>query len=139
MPKQTSFTGLLIALFVIGCWATSIILLMRWTVNFSNPFTYLFILLQMHLYTGLFITAHDAMHCTVSANRQINNFIGYTCTFLYALFWYPQLYTKHHRHHRHVHSNSDPDYHEGSFFLWYFNFIKNWVEHTYRCSTFIFI
>ena len=75
MPKNKSVTGLLIALLVIGCWAISIILLMQWTVNFSNPLTYLFILLQMHLYTGLFITAHDAMHGTVSSNRQVNNLI----------------------------------------------------------------
>ena len=82
----------------------------------------------MHLYTGLFITAHDAMHGTVSPNRKINNLIGYTCTFLYALFWYPQLYTKHHLHHSHVHTPNDPDYHEGNFFRWYFTFIKNYLS-----------
>src|SRR5471030_2671251 len=105
MPKKTSFTGLFVALLVIGCWVTSLILLMRWTVNFLNPLTYLFILLQMHLYTGLFITAHDAMHGTLSANRNINNLIRYHSIFSYALFWYPQLYTKHHQHHSHVHTN----------------------------------
>lgn len=82
----------------------------------------------MHLYTGLFITAHDAMHGTVSANRFLNNWIGYTCTFLYALFWYPQLYTKHHQHHSHVHTVHDPDYHHGSFLTWYFTFIKNYLS-----------
>ena len=128
MPKNKSVTGLLIALLVIGCWAISIILLMQWTVNFSNPLTYLFILLQMHLYTGLFITAHDAMHGTVSSNRQVNNLIDYTCTILYALFWYPKLYIKHHQHHSHVHTENDPDYHKGSFFSWYFVFIKNYLS-----------
>jgi beta-carotene/zeaxanthin 4-ketolase len=128
MPKQKSFIGLIVAMLVIGCWATSIILLMQWTVNFSNPLTYLFVLLQMHLYTGLFITAHDAMHGTVSSNRRVNNFIGYTCTFLYALFWYPQLYSKHHLHHQHVHTENDPDYHQGSFLSWYFSFIKNYLS-----------
>ena len=90
----------LLALLVIGCWATSIILLMQWHVSFKNPLVYLFILVQMHLYTGLFITAHDAMHGTISSNRTINNLIGYTCTFFYASFWYPKLYTKHHLHHQ---------------------------------------
>ena len=65
---------------------------------------YVFVLLQMHLYTGLFITAHDAMHGTVSHDKTINNWIGYTVTFFYAAFWYPKLYTKHHQHHRHVHT-----------------------------------
>jgi hypothetical protein len=30
----------------------------------------------MHLYTGLFITAHDAMHGTVSSNPKLNKLIG---------------------------------------------------------------
>jgi len=128
MSSNKSITGLLVALLVISCWLTSIILLMQWAINFSSPFTYLFILLQMHLYTGLFITAHDAMHGTVSPNRRLNNLIGYTCTFLYALFWYPQLYSKHHLHHKHVHTENDPDYHQGSFLRWYFSFIRNYLS-----------
>jgi beta-carotene ketolase (CrtW type) len=128
MQKDRSVTGLVIALLVIGSWALLITLLMQWTINFSNPLLYLFILLQMHLYTGLFITAHDAMHGTVSANRIVNNFIGQACTFLYALFWYPKLYTKHHQHHGYVHSENDPDYHEGNFLTWYFNFIRTYLS-----------
>ncbi|MDQ1141520.1 fatty acid desaturase [Pedobacter agri] len=38
----------------------------------------------MHLYTGLFITAHDAMHGTISSNKTINNFFGYLAVFIYA-------------------------------------------------------
>jgi len=128
MPKKLAVTGLLVALLVISSWATSTLLLMHWRINFTNPMLYLCILLQMHLYTGLFITAHDAMHGTVSSNRFINNTIGYTCTLLYALFWYPQLYNKHHLHHNHVHTNHDPDFHRGGFISWYFTFIKNYLS-----------
>lgn len=128
MQKQPSNIGLLIALLVLGCWATSITLLMQWRVNFSNPLLYLFILLQMHLYTGLFITAHDAMHGTVSPNKMLNNGIGYICTFLYAAFWFPYLNKQHHKHHRHVHSDDDPDYHHGSFIAWYFSFMRNYLS-----------
>lgn len=128
MRKPATNTGILIALLVLGSWLTSIILLMRWQFNWSNPLVYVFILVQMHLYTGLFITAHDAMHGTVSANRSINNAIGYTSTMFYAVFWYPQLYTKHHKHHSHVHSDEDPDYHQGTFFTWYFTFIRNYLS-----------
>jgi beta-carotene ketolase (CrtW type) len=120
--------GVLIASIVIGTWVTSTILLMQWTVDFANPLLYLFILVQMHLYTGLFITAHDAMHGTVSANKTINNGIGYIVTFLYAAFLYPKLYTKHHKHHSHVHSDEDPDYHHGSFIAWYIRFIRNYLS-----------
>lgn len=126
--KSVSNTGVFIALLIIGTWAASIILLMQWHVNWSSPLAYLLILIQIHLYTGLFITAHDAMHGTISPNRQLNNFIGHICTLCYALFWYPKLYTKHHQHHSHVHTDADPDYHEGSFVRWYIRFIRNYLS-----------
>jgi beta-carotene ketolase (CrtW type) len=128
MWKSKTNTGLLIAFIVIACWALSITLLMQWTVNFANPLLYLFILVQMHLYTGLFITAHDAMHGTISPNKKLNDFAGYTCTLLYASFWYPKLYAKHHQHHSHVHTKNDPDYHEGNFIQWYIRFIRNYLS-----------
>ncbi|MCJ8208782.1 fatty acid desaturase [Mucilaginibacter sp. RS28] len=126
--RVVSAWGLVAALTVIACWVTSTILLMQWHIDFKNPLLYLFILLQMHLYTGLFITAHDAMHGTVSYNRKVNDTIGYVTTFLYAAFWYPKLYKKHHQHHRHVHTEEDPDYHHGNFFTWYFTFIRNYLS-----------
>lgn len=128
MQKQPAYLGIIIALVVLSGWATSTILLMRWQVSYANPLLYVFILLQMHLYTGLFITAHDAMHGTVSSNRAINNAVGYAATFFYAAFWYDQLYTKHHRHHRHVHTDADPDYNPGDFFTWYASFIRNYLS-----------
>ncbi|MEO3404058.1 fatty acid desaturase [Mucilaginibacter sp. CAU 1740] len=128
MQKKPSHTGLFVAMLVIGCWATSIVLLMQWHFSFSNPLVYLMILVQMHLYTGLFITAHDAMHHTVSPVKSVNDFVGYLCTFLYASFWYPQLYTKHHLHHSHVHTADDPDYHSSGFWRWYVQFIRNYLS-----------
>ncbi|HEY9195161.1 MAG TPA: fatty acid desaturase, partial [Mucilaginibacter sp.] len=128
MQKKPSNIGLLVAFIITGCWATSIILLMRWHFSFSNPLVYVLVLVQMHLYTGLFITAHDAMHGTISPVRRLNNFVGYLCTLLYASFWYPQLYTKHHLHHSHVHGDEDPDYHNGGFWSWYTRFIRNYLS-----------
>jgi beta-carotene ketolase (CrtW type) len=128
MHKAVSHKGFIISLLVISAWAVSTILLMQWQVRFTNPLLYLAILLQMHLYTGLFITAHDAMHGTVSPNKMANNAFGYITTFLYAAFWYPRLYTKHHKHHSHVHTEEDPDYHHGGFFSWYIRFIRNYLS-----------
>jgi beta-carotene ketolase (CrtW type) len=128
LQKTPSYTGLFIALLVLGSWVTSTVLLMQWQVDFKNPLLYLFVLLQMHLYTGLFITAHDAMHGTIAPNKILNNGIGFICTFLYASFWYPKLYTKHHQHHNHVHTDGDPDYHNGSFISWYMQFIRNYLS-----------
>lgn len=128
MYKKPSNIGLLVATIVIGCWVTSTLLLMHWQVDWRNPLLYLFILVQMHLYTGLFITAHDAMHGTVSSNRTLNNLVGHICTLLYAVFWYPKLYGKHHQHHGHVHTADDPDYHAGGFWAWYVRFIRNYLS-----------
>ena len=127
MTKAISNTGIAVALTVLFSWAISLYFLLNWEFSSTNPLLYAMILLQMHLYTGLFITAHDAMHGTVSANKNINNFIGGLCTLLYALFPFGNLYGKHHEHHRHVHSDQDPDYHSGNFFAWYFNFITTYI------------
>jgi beta-carotene ketolase (CrtW type) len=127
MKKLKAHTGVWIALIVLATWAVSLFSLLGWVFSWTNPLTYLCILVQMHLYTGLFITAHDAMHGTVSTNKTLNNFIGGLCTMLYALFPFGKLYTKHHEHHRHVHSDADPDYYEGGFLAWYINFIKTYI------------
>ena len=82
----------------------------------------------MHLYTGLFITAHDAMHGTVSSSPKVNFFIGQLCTALYAAFSFDKLYKKHHEHHRHVHSENDPDYYQGNFVSWYIHFMKEYLS-----------
>ena len=68
------------------------------------------------------------MHGTVSANPKVNNLIGQICTALYAVFPYRKLYGKHHQHHKNVHTSDDPDYHEGSFFLWYLRFMLEYIS-----------
>lgn len=70
-------TGPLIALLIIGLWGVSLVFLLQWEMELSNPLVYLAILIQMHLYTGLFITAHDAMHGSVSKNADLNRAIGW--------------------------------------------------------------
>lgn len=126
--KNTSKLGIIVAILVIGTWLISITYLMRLYINFLNPITYIFILIQMHLYTGLFITAHDAMHGTISANRTINNLIGQICTALYAAFPLKKLNEKHQLHHKHVHTENDPDHHAGSFGEWYIKFIREYIS-----------
>ncbi|WP_234461948.1 fatty acid desaturase [Pedobacter segetis] len=120
--------GITMALLIITLWMVSIILLMRSGFSFLNPLLYVLILVQTHLYTGLFITAHDAMHGTIAPkNENLNFALGQVCTALYALFPLKNLHTKHHQHHNFVHTKNDPDYYEGNFFVWYFNFIKQYI------------
>jgi beta-carotene/zeaxanthin 4-ketolase len=85
-------------------------------------------LVQMHLYTGIFITAHDAIHGVVAPdNKQLNYWIGFTCATIFAYNNYEKLSRKHHLHHAHVVSDDDPDYYDGNFFRWYLNFALEYV------------
>ncbi|MFY8132892.1 MAG: hypothetical protein ACOVOL_06615, partial [Bacteroidia bacterium] len=63
--------GLPMALFILLSWGISTGLLLSSPLS-TLPLIILFIFLQTHLYTGLFITAHDAMHGTVSLNKRWN-------------------------------------------------------------------
>lgn len=119
--------GVIIAFIVIGLWALCLTYLLNIELSQAHPIIYLLIFVQMHLYTGLFITAHDAMHGTVSSAKSVNFFIGQICTALYAAFSFNKLLKKHHEHHRHVHSDLDPDYHKGSFISWYIKFMKEYL------------
>lgn len=120
--------GLLIGWGIILLWAASLIFLLNVEINWSNPVTYLGILFQMHLYTGLFITAHDAMHGIVSSNKQWNKATGLIAALLFSYNFYWKLFPKHHEHHRYVATDKDPDYHPSEkFFIWYLSFIKQYV------------
>ncbi|WP_394801669.1 fatty acid desaturase [Rhodoflexus caldus] len=133
---QTSFRrqvksgkGVWIAALIIGLWA----LVMSYAVgfyrlDFYSPMTYVLFLLLTHLYTGLFITAHDAMHGVVSTNKKLNEWIGRICCILFSFNFYDNLNRKHHLHHRFVGTDKDPDYHGGNFFVWYFHFAKQYVN-----------
>ena len=125
--KPASKAGLYVALGVIVTWLICLVMLLRWDFSWSNPLVYLLILVQMHLYTGLFITAHDAMHGTVYPSKRVNFIVGQICTALYASFSFKRLNEKHHQHHRYVHSELDPDYSGGNFVLWYLKFMREYV------------
>lgn len=126
--KKPSGIGLLVAIVVIGSWFACLWFLLQWEFSWRNPLTYLLVLVQMHLYTGLFITAHDGMHGTIYPSRKVNEVVGQICTALYAAFSFKKLNVKHHQHHKHVHSESDPDYHEGGFLRWYLKFITEYIS-----------
>lgn len=120
--------GFYIALVIIISWISLIVyLLAGYTVSWQNPLTYCFILLQTHLYTGIFITAHDAMHRIVCKNKQLNNAIGWICATLFAFNYYKLLNQKHHLHHRFVATEKDPDYYKGNFWIWYYHFVNQYI------------
>lgn len=128
--RNTSYKGLWIGLLIISLWSLVLAFNLNYTVDYLSPWTYLLVLVQAHLYTGLFITAHDAMHGTVVPhNPKLNHFIGKLCTLLFMFNSYKTLFPKHHEHHRHAGTDEDPDFHRGNenFWVWFFHFAKEYV------------
>jgi len=128
-PNSLGNTGVIIASTIILLWFASLAYLLQMDISWSNPLIYLGILIQTYLYTGLFITAHDAMHGIVSENKKLNHTIGWISAILFSYNFYWRLFPKHHEHHRFVATDKDPDYHSsGKFIIWYLSFIRQYVS-----------
>ncbi len=132
--KQDSFFGIAIALAIVLAWAGHLVfaLVQHDALTLHPAQILVHLLVQTFLFTGLFITAHDAMHGAVCRHyRRLNAAIGVAAVHLYALFSYEKLWYKHWEHHRHVATpHADPDYHDGehtSFFGWYRHFLMNYI------------
>jgi beta-carotene ketolase (CrtW type) len=116
-PTPLAGKGVLAAGLIITAWAALLsFLLAFYQPDWHSPAPYLLLLLQTHLYTGLYITGHDAMHGVVSPNKRLNNAIGTLATVLFAYNWFPRQVPKHHDHHRHV-----------GFLPWLLRFAWNYV------------
>lgn len=118
--------GVLIAISIIIIWLSHLTyILTSVSVDFASPMFYIHLLFQAYLYTGLFITGHDAMHQTVSRNKKLNRVIGTVATFLYAGLSYKRLITNHFKHHRYPGTEEDPDFNMKSqnFFVWWSSFM----------------
>jgi beta-carotene ketolase (CrtW type) len=129
IASRFNLRGLAIACLIIALWMISLIILFDW----KTPQQHLFLMIlavfwQAFLYTGLFITAHDAMHGAVFPKYpKINHFIGVSTLLMYGLFSYKDLFKSHWQHHHHPASSLDPDFHDGkhkNVFAWYFHFIQ---------------
>ncbi|MFO7998376.1 MAG: fatty acid desaturase [Bacteroidales bacterium] len=120
--------GILIASIVIIVWAAHL----AWMLFFlpfspANPWMYFHIILQAYLYTGLFITGHDAMHGNISRSKAVNTFFGNLSTYLFAGLSYKRLRKNHGLHHKDPATGNDPD-----FFLGSQNFWKWWAVFMWR-------
>ncbi len=123
--------GLLIALTVILLWTFHLLYLLIFVeLSSASPIILVHMAIQTYLYTGLFITAHDAMHGLVSPNKVVNKSIGRLATQLFAALSFSRLLEKHQLHHRFPGEAADPDYSVNSqnFWLWWFSFMKNYIS-----------
>ena len=122
--------GLIIGISIILLWAGHLFFALDFVnVDYLSPVFYLHILLQAYLYTGLFITGHDAMHGAVHSNRKINNVVGYLSVFFYAGMSYRKLVKNHYLHHRFPAEGKDPDFYTRSqnFWIWWAVFFGRYL------------
>lgn len=122
--------GIVIAITIIVLWGGHLVYMFT-SVHFSasNPWMYLHIILQAYLYTGLFITGHDAMHGNISPSRRVNSVLGNLAVFLFAGMSYKRLRKNHGLHHRFVASEGDPDFnvHSQNFWVWWAVFMWRYL------------
>jgi beta-carotene ketolase (CrtW type) len=128
MSNLSKFKGIFWAILLLVLWFAHLVYLLSKPIDWTDPFILVSILVQMHLYTGLFITSHDSIHGVVSTDYpSLNNALGRICTLLFAFNNYNVLRKKHHEHHAHVNTTGDPDVHQGNFFVWWFKFMWQYV------------
>jgi beta-carotene/zeaxanthin 4-ketolase len=129
---QNGTLGVVVAGCIISLWAISLIVLLQLDIPSLPVWVILLAMFgQTFLYTGLFITAHDAMHGSIyPKNPSLNHAIGRLAVICYAAFSYQKLLKNHWLHHHHPASSLDPDFHDGqhdALPLWYFRFMfKYW-------------
>ena len=117
--------GIVIGLIITSAWILHCFYTLEsLAFDFTSLWVYAHILLQTYLSVGLFITAHDAMHGTVSRNRKINNTIGWVACFLFAGMNFKRLIKNHMDHHTFSGTDKDPDYDiSQNYFLWFIRFM----------------
>lgn len=129
---KASLLGVASAALLLSSWTA----LLAWSLGSSAwPAGWLAVLvvaLQTFLSTGLFITAHDAMHGSVAPRwPRLNSALGRTALALYALFpWRPML-EAHRRHHGWPGQARDPDAAPrpgASVVAWYLHFIRGYLR-----------
>lgn len=131
-PTWPNLKGATAALGIIAAWATSLVVLLSIDLAGWPWWVVPAVLLQTFLYTGLFITAHDSMHSTVTPDYpRFNGAVGAVAVGLYALFSFRELRRAHWAHHRHPASGDDPDFHDGEHdgvLRWYLRFMTQYVS-----------
>ena len=125
------WTGCAIALLIFLTWAISLLLafaLSADTVGMTGRV--LIVGWFTFLYTGLFVTGHDAMHGSVApASPRLNDAIGKLALICYGFISYEKLRQAHDYHHQFPASHRDPDFHNGRdthVVLWYLQFMQRY-------------
>lgn len=113
--SRRDWRGVAVALTLFALWLTSLVTLL--VVPLEGIVVYvapLAVLWMTWLFTGLFITGHDAMHGSVAPGRtRLNHAIGRVVLLAYAGMDYHPLRRAHGLHHATPGRDGDPDWHDG--------------------------
>jgi len=127
--NSTHWLGLWFAILVMACWVAGLAAGFGLQVQAHPLIALVLVLVQTHLFTGVFITAHDAMHgSVVPGQKAVNVWVGRLAAGLFALNSFDVLKKAHHLHHAHAGTAADPDYHPPGFWRWYWRFLKQYLS-----------
>lgn len=127
---NTTAMGIFIAVAVILIWGGHLAYMLLFIEpSWSYPWMYIHILIQAYLYTGLFITGHDAMHGNIHPSKKVNQVLGSISVALFAGMSYKMLRKNHGLHHQDPASENDPDFYVKSqnFFVWWAVFMWRYL------------
>lgn len=131
MYKRNELKNIAVSTSVVTIWATLFHESMFVVKDISSFEGIVLVPCLTFMYTGLFITGHDAMHGNITNNKYINDSLGHICTNLYAGLDFEKMRNKHMQHHIHTgHINKDPDFHKGdtNSFKWFLSFMKEYID-----------
>jgi len=129
LKKEIGNRGILIAASILLLWLAAFIFALTQPLAELGFWTIPLVLLLTQLFTGVFITAHDAIHGVVyPANKKFNRVIGVFCASVFAFNSYDLMYANHHAHHKNTLGNDDPDFHYSRKFIpWFISFIRHYI------------
>ena len=133
--------GLLMASAIMGAWLGLFIFgVFQLPLSLATlPLAIIIIALQIWLYAGMFIVAHDTMHGSfLPSAPKLNMAIGQFILTVYAGFNWRKMRAAHHAHHDHAGTEHDPDFHAASperFGPWY----SKWFFTYFRWPQFAFL
>jgi beta-carotene ketolase (CrtW type) len=118
LPAVDDHRGVVSAAVVYGLWVLSLGAAVAMPLSMSIEHVLggvALIAVRTFLCTGIFITAHDAMHGLAAPGRpRLNAAIGALCTRSYAWFSFQSMRKAHHRHHDMPGRAGDFDWHDGT-------------------------
>ena len=131
--SDTTRKGLVLASLLLLSWLISLVSLLTLRVT-AWPWWLILaaVLARTALHTGLFITAHDAMHGVLMPGQsQWNDRVGMACLALYAGLPYQACRHNHHLHHSRTATEDDPDFHDdpqAGVIGWYVRFMAGYLS-----------